>query len=64
MITLLTFLLAALGSVVVGFAFGETTSANANTGGYTAIPQVVRDLYSREVMFKAQPRLRFCSSQK
>lgn len=59
MITLLTFLLATLGSIVVGFAFGETTAAGANTGGYTAIPQAVRDFYSREVMFKAQPRLRF-----
>ena len=43
MITLLTFLLATLGSIVVGFAFGETTAAGANTGGYTAIPQAVRD---------------------
>lgn len=39
--------------------FGETTSANANQGGYTAIPQAVRDFYSREVLFQAQPRLRF-----
>lgn len=39
--------------------FSETTAAGANTGGYTSIPQVVRDFYSREVMFQAQPRLRF-----
>ena len=39
--------------------FGDTTSAGANVGGYTAIPQAVRDYYSREVMFQAQPRLRF-----
>lgn len=39
--------------------FGETTSAGANEGGYVAIPQAVRDFYSREVLFKAQPRLRF-----
>lgn len=41
------------------FSFGATTSASANTGGYTSIPQAVRDFYSREVLFQAQPRLRF-----
>jgi N4-gp56 family major capsid protein len=41
------------------FVFGETTSASANEGGYTSIPQAVRDFYSQEVMFQAQPRLRF-----
>ena len=45
--------------VLAGVFFGDTTSAVANTGGYTAIPQAVRDFYSREVMFQAQPRLRF-----
>lgn len=40
-------------------AFGDTTSASASGGGYTAIPQAVRDFYSREVLFQAQPRLRF-----
>jgi N4-gp56 family major capsid protein len=35
------------------------TSAGVSGGGYVAIPQMVRDFYSREVMFQAQPRLRF-----
>ena len=44
---------------LTGFAFGETTSAGATTGSYVAIPEAVRDFYSREVLFQAQPRLRF-----
>lgn len=44
--------------------FGDTTSAAANTGGYVAIPQAVRDFYSREVLFQAQPRLRFAQFAK
>lgn len=36
-----------------------TTSAVANGGNYVAIPQAVRDFYSKEVLFQAQPRLRF-----
>ena len=44
--------------------FGDTTAASANTGGYVAIPQVVRDFYSREVLFQAQPRLRFAQFAK
>lgn len=46
------------------FAFGETTSAIANSGGYTSIPEAVRDFYSREVLFQAQPRLRFAQFAK
>lgn len=45
--------------LVSTYAFGDTTSASANTGGYVTIPQAVRDFYSREVLFQAQPRLRF-----
>ena len=59
MITL--FMLVSLFVGLIGmasFAFGDTTSAGAG-GGYTAIPQAVRDFYSREVLFQAQPRLRF-----
>lgn len=54
-------LLALVATMLLGAvrAFGDTTAANANTGGYTAIPQAVRDFYSREVLFQAQPRLRF-----
>lgn len=44
--------------------FGDTTAAIANTGGYVAIPQAVRDFYSREVLFQAQPRLRFAQFAK
>lgn len=46
-------------AIGAGMFFGDTTAAAANTGGYTAIPQAVRDFYSREVLFQAQPRLRF-----
>lgn len=42
-----------------GLFFGETTSATANGGGYSVIPQAVRDFYSKDVLFQAQPRLRF-----
>lgn len=42
-----------------GLFFGETTSATANGGGYSTIPQAVRDFYSKDVLFQAQPRLRF-----
>ena len=47
-----------------GVVFGETTSAGVNTGGYVSIPQAVRDFYSREVLFQAQPRLRFAQFAK
>ena len=50
--------------ISAGLFFGETTSAGASTGGYTAIPQAVRDFYSREVLFQAQPRLRFAQFAK
>ena len=55
----LFFILSAMLITLSGFFFGETSSASANGGGYTAIPQAVRDFYSREVLFQAQPRLRF-----
>lgn len=42
-----------------GMAFGDTTSGAATSSGYAQIPQAVRDFYSREVLFQAQPRLRF-----
>ena len=50
--------------VISGLFFGDTTSAGANTGGYVSIPQAVRDFYSREVLFQAQPRLRFAQFAK
>lgn len=46
------------------FAFGETTSQGVTTGGYVSIPEAVRDFYSREVLFQAQPRLRFAQFAK
>ena len=55
----ISILLSLLLMVASIFAFGETTSAAANGGGYVVIPQAVRDFYSREVLFQAQPRLRF-----
>ena len=61
----LIFILSAFVLVIsAGLFFGETTSAEASTGGYTAIPQAVRDFYSREVLFQAQPRLRFAQFAK
>ena len=56
---ILFLLIGCLFTVLTGFAFGDTTSGSANAGGYTSIPQAVRDFYSREVLFQAQPRLRF-----
>lgn len=44
--------------------FGEITSAETNVKGYSAIPQAVRDFYSKEVLFQAQPRLRFAQFAK
>lgn len=64
----MTTLLFIIGSIALtimsGLFFGETTAAAANEGGYTAIPQAVRDFYSREVLFQAQPRLRFAQFAK
>lgn len=61
----LIFILSAFMLVIsAGLFFGETTSAGASAGGYVAIPQAVRDFYSREVLFQAQPRLRFAQFAK
>jgi len=57
--TLFFLLISALLMVSSGLAFGDTTAQGANSGGYVSIPQAVRDFYSREVLFQAQPRLRF-----
>lgn len=64
MTTLLFILGAILFPVMAGLFFGDTTSAGASDGGYVAIPQAVRDFYSREVLFQAQPRLRFAQFAK
>ena len=54
------FILVPMLLATLGFLFfGDTTSAGVNEGGYVAIPQAVRDFYSREVLYRAQPRLRF-----
>ena len=57
--TLLFLMLGLILAISSGVAFGDTSSAGATGGGYTSIPQAVRDFYSREVLFQAQPRLRF-----
>lgn len=64
MTTLLFILGAFMLSIMTGLFFGDTTSAGSTEGGYVAIPQAVRDFYSREVLFQAQPRLRFAQFAK
>lgn len=59
MTTVLFILGSVLLPILAGLFFGETTSAGVSEGGYVSIPQAVRDFYSREVLFQAQPRLRF-----
>lgn len=58
------FLISVILLVLAGFSFGETTSAAASEAGYNPIPQAVRDFYSKEVLFQAQPRLRFAQFAK
>lgn len=41
------------------FTYADVTSAVATGGGYTSIPAAVRDFYSKEVLYFAQPRCRF-----
>lgn len=41
------------------FSFADITTATTTAGGYTPIPQAVRDAYSKEVFFEAQPRCKF-----
>lgn len=64
MTTLLFMLGAFMLPIMSGLFFGETTSAGVSEGGYVSIPQAVRDFYSREVLFQAQPRLRFAQFAK
>lgn len=64
MTTFLFVLVGLLLPIMAGLFFGETTSAGATEGGYVSIPQAVRDFYSREVLFQAQPRLRFAQFAK
>lgn len=64
MITFILFISTALLLLSTGLFFGDTTSAGVNEGGYVSIPQAVRDFYSREVLFQAQPRLRFAQFAK
>lgn len=56
---LLLSMLMVVGSVLLSF-FGDTaSSASTNDGTYVKLTPAVRDLYSREILFEAQPRLRF-----
>lgn len=41
------------------FSFGTITAQNATSTGYAALPVAVRDYYSKEVLFQAQPRCKF-----
>jgi len=64
---MITFILSFCVGILVlatGLFFGDTTSAGVSEGGYVSIPQAVRDFYSREVLFQAQPRLRFAQFAK
>ena len=45
--------------LAVLFSFGVVTSAISTGGNYQSIPQAVRDYYSKEVLFQAQPRCKF-----
>jgi N4-gp56 family major capsid protein len=56
---MLTFLMSMVLVVVSAFLSFSTSSANASTGGYVPLASHVRDVYSREILFQAQPRLRF-----
>ena len=64
MFTFILSLCAVVLTLATGLFFGDTTSAGVNEGGYVSIPQAVRDFYSREVLFQAQPRLRFAQFAK
>lgn len=64
MFTFILSLCAVVFTLATGLFFGDTTSAGVNEGGYVSIPQAVRDFYSREVLFQAQPRLRFAQFAK
>lgn len=44
---------------MVSLMFADVTSQHSTAGGYVSIPQAVRDFYSKEVLFFAQPRTRF-----
>ena len=50
--------------VISGLAFGVTTAALVNSEGYVSLPEAVRIHYSKEVLFQAQPRLRFAQFAK
>lgn len=46
-------------SVGMSFFADTTSSAQTNDASYVKLTPAVRDLYSREILFEAQPRLRF-----
>lgn len=52
-------LLLILGLLCSLFSFADVTSANVNSSGYVPIPEAVREFYSKEVLFQAQPICRF-----
>lgn len=55
----MNFLILIISALIGMFSFGTITSANATATGYSALPQAVRDFYSKDVLFQAQPRCKF-----
>lgn len=64
MITTIFIALLSISTLCMGLFFGDTSSANTSSSGYTQLPHLVRDFYSKEVLFQAQPRLRFAQFAK
>lgn len=45
--------------MILSVSFATTTSAAASSAGYVPIPQAVKDFYSQDVLFQAQPKCKF-----
>lgn len=55
----MNFLIILIYAMLGAFSFGTITGQNASAVGYSALPQAVRDFYSKDVLFQAQPRCKF-----
>lgn len=64
MITTIFIALLSISTLCIGLFFGDTSSAVSTSAGYTQLSHQVRDYYSKEVLFQAQPRLRFAQFAK
>jgi len=60
----LNFLLLISMLVLGAFQGSTTSSANGDANGYVPLDYTVRDIYSREILFQAQPKLRFAQFAK